>query len=72
MILIETAPVFGEQLPNGATVIASRFNGYGQCYVLCKWHVNEFASWLLTKDGSTEIGHYYRNLPDAVRDWEQR
>ena len=65
------APIFGEQLPNGATAIASRLDASGDCYVLAKRGA-EYASWLFVPDGSILYGHYNHDLKTATEDWQRR
>jgi len=43
--------------------------------VLCKrpdvtW--DPYVTWIKTEERGTVSGHYFRNLPDAVADWERR
>jgi hypothetical protein len=39
--------------------------------VLCKFR-HEFVTWRLGLDGSTYSGHYFREITDAVEDYQKR
>lgn len=64
-------PVFGDVLPNGATVIEAK-HVHGAAVVLARTD-REYVTWSLRyRDRACFSGHYERDLSEAVKDYEQR
>ena len=67
-------PSVGSTLGNGATVIAWGTHNK-DLYVLtfwCKEYVTEYVTWLLDEQGNTILGHYFKDIFSAVKDFKER
>lgn len=62
----------GEQLKNGAIVVATKPFAGKEIVLACGWNdVTPYVTWNCW-DGVCENGHYHRNLNDAVEEFNSR
>lgn len=68
---VGSLPVFGDELPNGATVIEAK-NTHGSAVVLARTS-REYVTWSMRyRDRACFSGHYHDTLKQAVVDYELR
>lgn len=65
----------GDELPNGALLLATRSIGTEEYVVLglrTSGTPNPFVTWRTDRNGGTVWGHYFDNLHDALSDLRRR